>query len=64
VEEALLSLMMGRPGWEEIARALGARYLFWGPREEAEFAGSARPWEGTRRLIWEGPWGRVYDLGS
>jgi hypothetical protein len=64
VEEALRSVMMGRPGWEGIAGALKARYLFWGPREEAEFPASTRPWEGTRRLVWEGPWGRVYDLGS
>jgi hypothetical protein len=64
VEEALRSVMMGRPGWEGTASALEARYLFWGPREAAEFAGSTRPWEGSRRRVWEGPWGRVYDLGS
>jgi hypothetical protein len=64
VEEALRSVMMGRPGWEGIASALRARYLFWGPREEAEFPASTRPWEGSRPVVREGPWGRLYDLGS
>ncbi len=64
VEEALGSLMAGAPGWEERARSLGARYLFWGAREEAGFPASARPWEASRPVVWDGPFGRLYDLGE
>jgi hypothetical protein len=64
VEEALASLMAGAPGWEEKARVLKARYLFWGPREAAAFPGSTRPWEGLRPVVWDGPFGRLYDLGE
>jgi hypothetical protein len=64
VEETLGSLMEGAPGWEERARSLGARYLFWGAREDAAFPGSARPWEASRPLVWDGSFGRLYDLGE
>lgn len=62
VEDALLSLMMGETGWEEKAKALQARHLFWGRREEAAFVGSSRPWEQKRRQVWESESGRLYDL--
>lgn len=64
VEESLGALMAGAPGWEERARSLGARYLFWGAREEGAFPGSARPWEASRPLVWDDPFGRLYDLGE
>ncbi len=64
VEESLASLMTGEPGWEERARSLHARYLFWGPRESAAYPGSSRPWEGSRPILWDGPFGRLYDLGE
>ena len=63
VEEGLRSLMMGETGWEERARALRARYVFWGEREERAFPSSTRPWELTRRPVRQGSWGRLYDLG-
>jgi hypothetical protein len=62
VEDGLRSLMMGETGWEEKAKALQARYLFWGRREEAAFVGSSRPWEQARRQVWESESGRLYDL--
>ena len=62
VEDALRSLMMGETGWDEEAKALRARYLFWGRREDAAFVGSSRPWEQTRRQVWESASGRLYDL--
>ena len=64
VEERLRGLMMGEPGWQETAKNLGAAYLFWGPREEAEFAGSRRPWEDAAPLaaVTAGGWGSLYDL--
>jgi hypothetical protein len=62
VEEGLRSLMMGETGWDEKAKGLQARYLFWGRREEAAFVGSSRPWEQTRPQVWESASGRLYDL--
>jgi hypothetical protein len=64
VEQALASLLAGEPGWEGRARLLHARYLFWGPRESAAYADSSRPWETSRPLVWEGAFGRLYDLGE
>ena len=64
VEERLRSLMLGEPGWEETARSLEARYLFWGYREEEDFTGSSRPWETGRIPLAQGPWGRLYALGD
>jgi len=61
VEDGLGRLMKGEPGWRDAARALGARYLFWGPRERANYATGTQPWE-TGRLVAEGPWGRLYEL--
>ncbi len=57
-------LMMGRPGWEDAARAVGARYLFWGGREEREFPTSGRPWAAARNPLARGSWGGLYDLGE
>lgn len=60
----LADLMTGRPDWEEAGRAVGARYLFWGAREEGAFPGSSRPWETVRRPLARGSWGVLYDLGE
>lgn len=62
VEARLRALMSGAPGWEDNARLLQARYLFWGRREGEAFPGSLRPWEASRPLVAEGPWGRLYAL--
>jgi hypothetical protein len=64
VEERLRGLMMGEPDWRERAKSLGAAYLFWGPREESEFAGSRRPWEqaAPATTLTRGGWGSLYDL--
>jgi hypothetical protein len=62
VEEKLRRLMMGEPEWRQRARDLGASYLFWGFREQNEFGGSPRPWETEAALVFEGQWGRLYDL--
>jgi hypothetical protein len=64
VTARLGDLMTGRPGWEEAARAVGARYLFWGAREEGAFPHSNRPWETARRPLARGFWGTLYDLGE
>lgn len=64
VEERLRGLMMGEPGWRSRAQELGARYLFWGLREESEFGGSRRPWESAARMVTRGRFGTVYDLAA
>jgi hypothetical protein len=64
VSARLGDLMMGSPGWEEAAREVGARYLFWGAREEGAFPNSRRPWETARRPLARGSWGVLYDLGE
>ena len=69
-EQKLTALMLGAPNWKEIARSLGARYLFWGRNEKEgrnaqgvlEYAGSKRPWEREATLVASGDWGAIYDL--
>jgi hypothetical protein len=63
VQRDLEALMRGKPGWREAARGVGARLLFWGPREQAAFSGSSRPWEAERAPLATGAWGAVYELG-
>ncbi len=62
VSNQLNALMQGAPTWEEDARALKVRYLFWGRDEKANYAGSTRPWETSRKLVGRGDWGAIYDL--
>jgi hypothetical protein len=64
IETKLISLMNSEPGWEQNAKELGANYLFWGPLEETNYPDSAKEWEARCRLVAEGSWGRVYDLGT
>ena len=61
VEERLGRLMRGEPGWEEWARQLGARYVFWGVEEERAYPGSLQPWA-VGPAVAEGAWGRLYAL--
>ena len=64
VDERLRGLMMGEPDWQQRAKDLRARYLFWGPREASEFAASRRPWESQAPVIGvtRDGWGTLYDL--
>jgi hypothetical protein len=62
VRDRLARLMEGRPGWREEARALGAPVLFWGPREQAAWPTSRRPWEREARLLALGPWGALFRI--
>ena len=64
VNAALNALMNGAPNWREIARVLGARYLFWGREEKVNYADSMRPWEATAPIVSAGDWGAIYDLES
>jgi len=61
-QQDLESLLRGEPGWEQRARALGVDYLFWGSREQKEYAGSLTPWKGTCSVVATGEWGTLYDL--
>jgi len=63
VSERLEVLMNGGPGWEQAARDVHARYLFWGAREASQWRGSRRPWEANAAVA-SGSWGRLYDLAA
>jgi hypothetical protein len=60
----LSRLMLGTPGWKQIARDLHVDYLYWGAREEDEFKGSAQPWKRTCTRVADGDWGTIYDIGE
>lgn len=62
VEKQLEAVMRGAPDWKEQARALGARYIFWGKGEQTAYTGSTRPWEKEALLVASGNWGAIYDL--
>ncbi len=62
VQRGVESLLRGEPGWREEARAIGAELLFWGPREDAAFPDSRRPWEDEIEPLASGRWGRLYSL--
>ena len=62
IEQQLRGLMLGAPDWRERARALQARYLFWGREEKREYASSSQPWRGQAAVVATGPWGTIYDL--
>ena len=62
VEARLRRLMLGEPGWQQDADALGASHVFWGVREAAAFPGSARPWEALGPPAASGSWGALYRL--
>ena len=62
VEIQLVALMNSEPGWEKIAKELGADYIFWGRFEETNYPDSRKEWEQKCRLAAQGSWGRIYDL--
>ncbi len=67
-EARLTNLMMGREGWQEDAKALGVRYIFWGRGEIDNYetkegtAPSTKPWEQLLTPIYRGEWCAIYDL--
>jgi hypothetical protein len=63
-EQQLRALMLGAPDWRERARALHARYLFWGEEEKRAYASSSQPWRGKAAVVATGFWGTIYDLES
>jgi hypothetical protein len=62
VQLGLKTLMRGDPGWLDAARAVDARLVFWGGREQAAFPASIRPWEAGPEPLASGPWGSLYEL--
>ena len=62
IERQLQALMLGAPDWQEKARALQARYLFWGREEKRAYASSSQPWRGQAAVVATGSWGTIYDL--
>ncbi|MGB8341159.1 MAG: hypothetical protein WCE51_06185 [Chthoniobacterales bacterium] len=64
VEQQLRALMLGAPDWRERARALHARYIFWGREENRAYASSSQPWREKTAVVASGSWGTIYDLES
>ena len=64
IEQQLQGLMRGAPDWRERARALHARYLFWGREEKNAYASSSQPWRDKAAVLATGFWGTIYDLES
>jgi hypothetical protein len=62
IEQQLRALMLGAPDWRERARALHARYLFWGTEEKRAYASSSQPWREKAPVVAKGSWGTIYDL--
>jgi hypothetical protein len=62
IDRQLQGLMLGAPDWRERARALKARYLFWGREEKRAYASSSQPWRGQAAVVADGFWGTIYDL--
>ena len=58
------TILTGGNGWRELAKGLGARYLFWGAQEKEEYPDSTEPWRTTCRIVVAGDWGTIYDLES
>jgi hypothetical protein len=63
-ENRLRKIMEGTEDWQDVARSLAVRYIFWGREEAANYPASKRPWETTVPLVASGSWGAIYDLGS
>ena len=63
-EQQLQALMRGAPDWRERARALHARYLFWGREEKNAYGSSSQPWRDKAAVVATGFWGTIYDLES
>jgi hypothetical protein len=61
-EMELEQLMNGAPDWQETARKLKVRYLFWGDRERTGYPKSTAPWRVANRLVFHTPYGDLYDL--
>lgn len=62
--DLLESLLNGEAGWQNAARKLHARYLYWGRPEEEAYPDSTKPWEDKCPKVAEGDWGVIYDLGA
>ncbi len=67
INERLTSLMLGEENWEQTARDLGVRYIFWGREETENYehkveTKSTKPWEQLLQPVANGDWGAIYDL--
>ncbi len=55
-------LMNGDDEWRIAAAKLGVRYLFFGPRERAQWPDSLETWRAGAQVIASGDWGELFDL--
>jgi hypothetical protein len=63
-EEKFKIFMNGSQGWQEIAKQLNIKYVFWGAREVSNFPESKKPWAIDSNLINTSPWGQLYRIGA
>ena len=56
------AILRGDPNWKKKAAQLGARYLFWGRREQEKYPKSTKPWEKEATCIAEGESAKLYRL--
>ena len=63
-ERNIERMMNGDPGWRELARGLGVRYIFWGEMEREHYPNSRQPWKTEADKIAAGDWGEIYDFGG
>lgn len=65
-QKKMTALLRGDADWRQIAASLGARYLFWGDKEEsgddAPPPDAPKPWEQECPQVEQGEWGAIYDL--
>jgi hypothetical protein len=61
--DQLTNMMKGVGNWQETARRLGVRYIFWGREEATNYPTSTTPWVATQRAVaTASTWGTIYDL--
>jgi hypothetical protein len=59
---SLKTLMLGQEEYKLAADELKIRFIFWGPREQKEYANSQLPELLANKKIAEGNWGKIFDL--
>ncbi len=64
VQNRLGRIMNGEPDWRADARALGVRYVFWGPRERRAFPFSSRPWAESKEPRAHTAYGDLWALSD
>lgn len=62
IEHKLNRVLQGEFDWRLLARELGAKYIFWGGYEKADFPDSNLPWKALSYKVAENKWGELYRI--